>query len=30
MDMCLYNIRGIVDRVLDLIWNAELGADLLP
>jgi hypothetical protein len=25
LDMCLYNIRGIVDRVLDLIWNAELG-----
>jgi hypothetical protein len=26
MDMCLYNIRGIVDRIMDLIWNAELGA----
>ena len=25
LDVCLYNIRGIVDRVLDLIWNAELG-----
>jgi hypothetical protein len=25
IDVCLYSIRGIVDRVLDLIWNAELG-----
>ncbi len=27
LDVCLYNIRGIVDRVLDLIWNAELGSN---
>jgi hypothetical protein len=25
LDVCLYNIRGIVDRVLEIIWNAELG-----
>jgi hypothetical protein len=25
IDVCLYSIRGIVDRVLDLIWNVELG-----
>lgn len=27
LDVCLYNIRGIVDRVLDLVWNGELGSN---
>jgi hypothetical protein len=26
-EICLANIRGIVDRALDLIWEAELGPD---
>lgn len=26
-EVCLANIRGIVDRALDLIWEAELGSD---
>lgn len=25
-EVCLSNMRGIVDRVLDLIWDAELGS----
>jgi hypothetical protein len=24
---CLRNVRGIIDKLLDLIWEAELGAD---
>ncbi|MFC1881355.1 hypothetical protein ACFL2S_07660 [Thermodesulfobacteriota bacterium] len=26
-EVCLSNMRGIVDRALDLIWDAELGPD---
>ena len=26
-DVCLSNMRGIVDKALDLIWDAELGTD---
>jgi hypothetical protein len=26
-DVCMANIRGIVDRALDIIWDAELGND---
>jgi hypothetical protein len=30
-EVCLGSIRGIVDRALDLVWNAELGpAKLIP
>lgn len=29
-EMCLSNIRGIIDKALDLIWSAELPGQKIP